>query len=116
MPAELAGPLARLAVLGLAELSRRGGSLRPAPGIAALLRQLDAAASGRAESTIGAGDPFLVTVAKAAEAAGVSPRRVRQLAASNRLRCRRHGREWAIELSSAKEYGREHGHGTSDDD
>jgi excisionase family DNA binding protein len=104
VPSPLCRAVARLAVLGLAELARRDGGAPPAPGLAALLCALDAAATG---SPVGRVEPVPVTVTEAAALAGVSPRRVRQLAASGRLRARRHGRAWLIDRDSASDYGKD---------
>ncbi|MGO9502741.1 MAG: helix-turn-helix domain-containing protein [Streptosporangiaceae bacterium] len=95
VPRELCGVVARLAVLGLAELSRRDGGLSPAPGLAALLSELSARGRGRATVRV----PLMAPLgsSEAAQMAGVSARSVRRLAAAGRLRARRQGRDWLID-------------------
>ena len=81
----------------------RNGALAPA-GLLALLAELRAAASGRAAGRIGTVETRWVTVAEAAGLAGVSQRRIRQLAAERKIRSRRHGRDWQIDPQSARDW------------
>jgi hypothetical protein len=105
VPPHLCRALARLAVVGLAELSRRDGGLTTAPGLAALLARLDASASGPAVETMEA--QRWLAAREAAELAGTSARHARRLAAAGRLIARRRGRDWEIDEASARDYGRE---------
>ena len=105
VPAALCAPLLRAAVIGLDTLARRDGTGRPAPGLARLLAELDAAGTGHPLATMS--ETRWIAVAEAAQLAGVSERQARRLAASGRLIARRHGlRSWQIESSSAGDYGR----------
>lgn len=108
VPPALAGPLLRAALDGLTWRSRRDGGLRPAPGLAALLSELAAAetaASGTPPVTVEHERPT-VTAGEAAALAGISPRRVRELARAGRLIAARHGRDWQVDRQSAQDYGR----------
>ena len=95
--------VARLAVLGLAELSRRDGTVRAVPGLASLLAQLDAA-SGNVPVTVDSTVPLTST--EAARIVGVTPRMARHLAATGRLIAVRRGRDWQISRQSAEDYAR----------
>lgn len=108
LPSGMARAVVDAAVRELGRRARRdGGAPAMAHGLRDVLAALDAAGIADTGSPSGTMGPSLVTVAEAAETAGVSERRVRQLAASGRLRSRRYGRQWLIELSSAEEYRRE---------
>lgn len=96
-----------LHVAALAQLrdeTRRDGGGLPAPGLAELLAELRAAASGRAAGRIGTAEAKPVTVAEAAKLAGVSQRRIRQLARSGQIRAWRPGRDWQIDPDSARDW------------
>lgn len=105
LPGSLTRAVVETAVLALADEARRDGALRPAPGIALLLRQLDVSATRHPVATM---DPTRwITVAEAAPLAGITERSVQRLAASNRLIARRHGeRVWQVDHDSARDYGR----------
>jgi hypothetical protein len=117
VPPELCRVVARLAVLGLAEVSRRDGGLRPAAGLADLLTRLDMSAPRRAPDPMGSANsplagstPLLgsgwLTVSEAAAVIGTSPRQIQRLA-GGRLRARRTGHVWLIDSDSAGSYARE---------
>lgn len=116
VPPELCRTLARLAVVGLAELSRRDGGLRPMPGLNDVLRDLEHADIAGTGSTLAKVDPEPLTVKAAALEMGVSERRVRQLAESGAIIARRHGRAWLVDATAAQEYRRERRRATAHDD
>jgi excisionase family DNA binding protein len=101
---ELCAWLYRAAIEMIRSEERRNGGGQPPRGLAELFGQLRIAASGRLPGRIGTVEPTPVTVAEAAQLAGVSPRRIRQLAASGRIRARRHGRDWLIDPHAAREW------------
>lgn len=102
VPPELARVVARLAVLGLAEMSRRdGGAMPRVPGLAALLTELSEV--GHVPETVVPLAPF-TTSREAASLAGLSCRQVRRLAANGRLIARRQGWEWQVDRQSAEDY------------
>jgi Helix-turn-helix domain len=103
VPPELCRPLARLAVLGLLEVSRRDGGAHPAPGLVTLLEQMSA--NGPVLPTVGNvdGAPCWLTAGEAAAVTGCSARQMRRLA-GGRLRARKHGRAWMIDAASAADY------------
>lgn len=106
VPGPLRRAVARLLVLGLAEQSRRDGGVRPAPGLAQFLHELDRPASGPAVGKI-ALSPYTtgwVSTREAAELTQLNERQVRRLAASGRLIARRAGRDWLINRQSAQDY------------
>jgi excisionase family DNA binding protein len=103
IPPELARPLARIFVLGLAELARRDGSPPLVPGLAAFLAALDRSASGTVPGMLDAHGNW-VGASEAAAVIGCSPRYVRRLAGSGRLIARRSGRDWLIDPQSAQDY------------
>ena len=86
-----------------AEERLNAGGIPPA-GLAELLRELRVSARRTPAATIGTVDPTPVTVAEAAELAGVSPRRIQQLAAEGKIRARRFGRDWQIDPQSARDW------------
>jgi excisionase family DNA binding protein len=104
VPGELARPVARLIVLGLAEQSRRDGGLRPAPGLAALLGRLDGFESETAPAMLA--ETRWACVREAAAVIGCSAQFTRRLAASGRLIACRAGWEWLIDRQSAQDYAR----------
>ena len=98
VPAALARPLARLAVLGARGAQRDSGGLVLVPGMAALLAELAGFAGETAAPTVAS--TFLrteVTAREGAELAGLIVQRVRTLARAGRIRARRVGREWLID-------------------
>jgi excisionase family DNA binding protein len=103
VPPELARVVARLAVLGLAEMSRRDGGAPRVPGLAALLTELSA--RGHEPPTVASCLP-LSTSREAAALLGLSCRSARRLAASGRLIARRQGRDWLIDRESIEDYAR----------
>lgn len=104
VPAELCGPVLRGLVRDLAEQSRRGGGLSPAPGLAALLNAL--AEVGQPGRVIGVRAVRQLASDQAAEVIGCSARSARRLAASGVLRATRPGHEWLIEADSAEDFAR----------
>lgn len=101
VPPHLCRVVARAAVLGLQVLARRDGAAQSAPGLARLLAELDASASGHQFANL---DEHWIPVTEAAALAGVSERSVRRLAANGRLRARRAGRDWQVSADSAADY------------
>lgn len=104
VPAELCRPLARLAVLGLAELTRRDGDVRPAAGVLALLTEL--AEVGHAVPSVESRAVRQLASGQAAAVIGCSPRSARRMAASGKLRASRPGHEWLIDQESAEDLAR----------
>jgi hypothetical protein len=101
---ELCAPLLRAAVVGAAKQQRDDGGAPPDAGFLALLRQLQAVAElGRAPVTVTA-EPRQLTVAEAAPVMGVSPRRVRQLAAERSIIARKAGWYWLVDERSAQQW------------
>lgn len=107
VPDRLAPALADLALIGAAARSRRDGGGYLHPELAALLRVLTsvpgtpqpAAGQGGTGDTSPAASPVhIATAGEAARVLGVTPRRVRQLAAAGRLPATRPGHEWRIQL------------------
>lgn len=110
VPLELARPLAAVAVLGLADYARRnGGPAVVAPRLQELITALAASASACATPLARVG-PRQLTTAQAALVMGVSPQRVRQLAAGKRIIASKTGRDWLVDAQAAEDYGRHRGH------
>lgn len=110
VPAELARPLAVLAVLGARTLAERD-DLRVMPGMSALIHQLRTASSGGAPRTVGHALTGLsanvwVSVGQAAGLTGYSCRQIRDLARRGRLIARRTGRDWQVDRESVTDYVR----------
>lgn len=113
VPAELARPLAVLAVRGARALQSDSGGLPLVPGMAALIAALATAASGGAPRTVGValiglsapGDEWL-SVGQAAGLTGYSCRQIRDLARQGRLIARRTGRDWQVDRESVTDYAR----------
>jgi hypothetical protein len=82
----------------------RDGGLPSPPGLLGLLQELRAAASGSPAARLGTVEATPVPVTAAAGLAGVSQRRMRQLAAEGKVRARRFGRDWQIDPDSAREW------------
>jgi hypothetical protein len=104
VPPHLCRAVARVLVVGLAELSRRDGGVPAAPGLARLLAELSA--SGHGPVIVGS-VPSGMGTSEAAALIGVAPRSARRLAASGRLIARRCGRDWELDPQSVQDYVRE---------
>lgn len=100
---QLCRVVARLAVLGLAEITCRDGGPPSVPGLASLLTALDSS-SGTAPVTVM--PDIWITTSQAAAVLGLSCRQARKLAAAGRLIARRHGRDWQVSRQSAQDYAR----------
>jgi excisionase family DNA binding protein len=93
------------AVRDLDRQQRDDGGSSPAPGYMALLRKLQAAAVARATpSAKVSAEPRQLTTAEAASVMGVSPQRVRQLAADGKIIARKAGRDWQVEERAAQDW------------
>lgn len=108
VPAELARPLARLAVTGARAVQERDGGLPLAPGMAGLLAELAMSGSGHAVRSVAPVTPRSpgrwLTVGQAAGLMRLTCRHVRRLARGGRLTARRAGRAWLIDPDSAEDY------------
>lgn len=80
VPAGLARPLARLAIVGAKALSDRDGGLVLVPGMADLLAELATAASGGEVRTVVPSHPTWLSVRQASEVSGYSARWLREMA------------------------------------
>ena len=100
VPAELARPLARLAVIGAMKLRQDNGGLPLVPGMAALLAQLATAASGGEVRTVVSSHPAWLSVRQASEVSGYSARWLREMAHGGQVIARRPGRDWLIDPDS----------------
>lgn len=116
VPAALCRPLAAVAELGLADYARRnGGPAGVAPRLRELLAALAASASACA-TPLARVEPRQLTTVQAAPVMGVSPQRVRQLAAEKRIIARKAGRDWLVDAQAAEDYGKERQRGNAHGD
>lgn len=114
VPARLADPLLR-DMLPIAQLARRRARLHPE--VLALLEALAEAAAQATSPTRNATrpsdtmeEPRWLTVQETAAETGYTPRRIQQLARSNKVRARPVGRAWLIDLNDLRRHlaGRRH--------
>lgn len=111
VPAALARPLLRVLMRALTREAREDGGTIP-EGIGEFLRALQTATAPPAMADVGPSpnapasvETVLLTVAQAAEETGYSPRHLRRLAATGRVRARRlHARGWLVDPASLKDY------------
>lgn len=100
--------LSDLAWLGVKVLLSRDGGLPLAPGVSALLASVDAASrtADACATPLARVEARQLTTAQAATVMGVSPQRVRQLAARGRIIARKTGRDWLIDAQAAEGHRR----------
>jgi excisionase family DNA binding protein len=115
IPVGLAPLAAFLVELGAREITQRGGSRSAMQGLPQLEAILRAAAASTASAARGIpaarmspgaqGRPEELTTSQAADAMGVSARRVRELARTGRIVSRKiAGRDWLIDAGSARSW------------
>ena len=105
-------------MLGLAELSQRGGGGDLVPGLAELLARLDASGCGSTVAILGAvgspptggsgSDASWLTVDEAAELMCVTTRTARSLASRGQVVGRKDRRGWLLDRRGAEDYRRMH--------
>jgi hypothetical protein len=91
------------AVVDLAKRQRDDGGASPDEGYIATLRRLQAAAVARATPSSSL-VPRQLSTAEAALVMGVSPQRVRQLAAQQSIIARKIGRDWLVDERAAQDW------------
>jgi len=104
VPAGLARPLARLAVIGARKLQEDSGGLVLVPGIAAVLAELDSIAGDGAPRTVVLAGSSWLSAREASGASGYSAARLRELARGGRIICRKFGDRWQYDADSIARY------------
>jgi len=108
IPPDLVKLTAVLVEYAVKDLGNRNGGSPRMPGLTQLrsiLNSAGASASGTPSASLGPqAQARSITLSEAAAVMGISERWVRHLAAADRIRARKEGRDWRIDWDSARDY------------